>query len=273
MSTTWQSDAPPPPPAPMGAIGWLRVLVKTPILGLIVFGGLVLLLLVRLIERPLCGLNRPLTPHITVFVCRVSLRILGIGLGINGRIDPHASAVVANHSSWLDIFVLNARQRVYFVSKSEVARWPGIGWLAQATGTVFIDRDPRKAAAQKTLFQSRIAAGHRLLFFPEGTSSDGLRVLPFKSTLFAAFFDEALRDHASIQPVTLHYTAPQGQDARFFGWWGDMDFGSHFLKVVAAGAGGQVGLTYHPPLSIREEKNRKTLATATELIIRQGLKG
>ncbi len=272
MNATWHGDAPPPMP-PIGAMGWVGVLVKLPLLGIVVFGGLVLLLLVRLIERPLCGLNRPVTPHITVFVCRLSLGILGIALGVKGRIDPHASAVVANHSSWLDIFVLNARQRVYFVSKSEVARWPGIGWLAQATGTVFIDRDPKKAAAQRDVFQSRIAAGHRLLFFPEGTSSDGNRVLPFKSTLFAAFFDDALRQHASVQPVTLRYSAPAGQDVRFFGWWGDMDFGSHFLQVVAAGAGGRVDLIYHAPLAISDAKDRKALAAATEHSVRQGFNG
>ncbi len=113
MNATWHGDAPPPMP-PIGAMGWVGVLVKLPLLGIVVFGGLALLLLVRLIERPLCGLNRPVTPHITVFVCRLSLGILGIVLGVKGRIDPHASAVVANHSSWLDIFVLNARQAGLF---------------------------------------------------------------------------------------------------------------------------------------------------------------
>ncbi|MGA9412704.1 MAG: 1-acyl-sn-glycerol-3-phosphate acyltransferase, partial [Roseobacter sp.] len=77
MNATWHGDAPPPMP-PIGAMGWVGVLVKLPLLGIVVFGGLVLLLLVRLIERPLCGLNRPVTPHITVFVCRLSLGILGI---------------------------------------------------------------------------------------------------------------------------------------------------------------------------------------------------
>ena len=97
------------------------------------------------------------------------------------------STVVANHASWLDIFALNAPQRIYFVSKDEVRDWPGIGWLARATGTVFIARKSREAGVQARLFETRMAAGHRLLFFPEGTSTDGRRVLPFKTTLFAAF--------------------------------------------------------------------------------------
>jgi len=273
MSATWHSDTPPPPPATFGVQGWVRLLVKLPVLFGVVFGGLTLLVLLRLIERPLYGLHRPVTPHITVAVCRLSMAILGIALDTNGRADPQARAVVANHSSWLDIFVLNARQRVYFVSKSEVARWPGIGWLAQATGTVFIDRDPKKAAAQKAVFRSRIGAGHKLLFFPEGTSSDGQRVLSFKSTLFAAFFDDALRETTCIQPVTLRYTAPRGQDPRFFGWWGDMDFGSHFLQVAAQGAGGQVTVIYHDPISVNETTDRKALASLSERTVRSGLEG
>jgi lyso-ornithine lipid O-acyltransferase len=95
----------------------------------------------------------------------------------------HKGALVANHASWLDIFTLNACDRIYFVSKSEVAGWPGIGWLARATGTVFINRQGREAQMQKLLFEARLRAGHRLLFFPEGTSTDGQRVLDFKSTL------------------------------------------------------------------------------------------
>jgi 1-acyl-sn-glycerol-3-phosphate acyltransferase len=85
---------------------------------------------------------------------------------------------VANHAGWLDIFTLNAVQRVYFVSKSEVAAWAGVGVLARVTGTVFIDRQARQAAEQARMLQDRLAAGHRLLFFPEGTSSDARRVHP-----------------------------------------------------------------------------------------------
>jgi lyso-ornithine lipid O-acyltransferase len=153
-------------------------------------------------------------------------------------------AVVANHSSWMDIFALNARKRVYFVSKAEVARWPGIGWLARATGTVFINRDPKEARAQQTVFEARLKAGHKLLFFPEGTSTDGQRILPFKSTLFGAFFAPDLRDILWVQPVTVIYTAPPGEDPRFYAWWGDMSFGGHLLKdaggAPARGGGGRL---------------------------------
>ena len=180
-------------------------------------------------------------------------------------------AVVANHSSWLDIFALNARKRVYFVAKSEVASWPGIGQLAWATGTVFIKRDPRQATSQVALFQSRLAVGHRLLFFPEGTSTDGLQVLGFKPTLFAAFFAPELRETMTIQPVTVKYVAPPGMDARFYGWWGDMALAPHLVSTLAAKRQGEVRVIYHPPVKVRDFTSRKTLALATEEAVRRGL--
>jgi 1-acyl-sn-glycerol-3-phosphate acyltransferase len=179
-------------------------------------------------------------------------------------------AVVANHGSWLDIFALNARKRIYFVSKAEVANWPGIGWLAKATGTVFINRDPREAKVQKEVFEARLMAGHKLLFFPEGTSTDAVRVIPFKPTLFAAFFSEHLRNEMYVQPVTVMYHAPKGEDARFYGWWGDMDFGPHLLKVLAQAPQGKVELVYHMPVKVSDFVNRKALSAYCEEVIRAG---
>ena len=188
--TPWQEV--PPPPLKITPLGWLRVIWRGGLIGALTYGGLFALLLVRLVEWPLCGQARPVTPHITRFVCRSALRILRLPLTVHGTPMTHPGAIVANHSSWLDIFVLNAVQTVYFVAKAEVADWPMIGWLARATGTVFIARKGTEAKKQQEIFESRLQAGHRLLFFPEGTSTDAIRVLPFKSTLFEAFFSPAL---------------------------------------------------------------------------------
>jgi 1-acyl-sn-glycerol-3-phosphate acyltransferase len=249
----------------------LRVILRAVPLGALVFGGLIILLLVRLLERSLWGMRRPVTPYVTQFVCRSSLALLGIRYRTQGAPMVGAGAVVANHSSWLDIFALNARKRIYFVSKSEVASWPGIGWLARATGTVFIKRDRSEVSDQITVFRDRLSAGHKLLFFPEGTSTDGLQVLPFKPALFAAFFDPALRNNLQIQPVTLNYVAPEGADPRFYGWWGDMDFGPHLLATLATRKQGSVSVVYHPPVKVAEFANRKALAKATEDAVRGGL--
>ncbi|WP_375227760.1 lysophospholipid acyltransferase family protein [Roseobacter sp. S98] len=273
MTPTWYGDAPPPDMPPPGPAGWARIVLRGVPLLCLVLGGLVLMLLLRLIERPVFGEKRPVTPFITVFVCRNALRLLGIRLRVTGQVTQGQGGVVTNHSSWLDIFVLNAVKRIYFVSKAEVAGWPGIGWLARATGTVFIERSRAQAARQADLFRTRLSVGHRLLFFPEGTSSDGRSVLPFKTTLFAAFYAEELRDTLAVQPVTLIYHAPEGQDPRFFGWWGDMTFGGHFLHVLAYGGGGAADIVCHPPLKVRDFDNRKSLAAACEAAVRSAHSG
>ena len=268
MTEAWREE---PAPERISAAGWVRVLLRVLPLAVVVFGGLGVLLTMRLIERPLWGQRRPLTPYITQAVCRTAFVILGIGYRTEGQAMKGPGAVVANHSSWLDIFALNARKRIYFVSKAEVAGWPGIGWLAKATGTVFIRRDPREARLQVQEFIRRLSYGHKLLFFPEGTSTDGRRVLTFKPTLFAAFYAYGLRETLSIQPVTVIYRAAEGADPRQYGWWGDMDFGPHLLSTLAAARQGSVTIQYHAPVRVAEIEDRKALARLLENKVRAGL--
>lgn len=257
----------------IGLAGALRVLIRGGALAGLVFGGFVILLLVRLIERPVYGMHRPFTPTITKYVCRNALRVMGMGFIVSGAPMTGCGAVVANHSSWLDILALNAAKRIYFVAKSEVAVWPGIGWLARATGTVFIERRRAHAKAQTEVFQKRLLAGHRLLFFPEGTSTDGQRVLPFKTTLFEAFFTPELRSEIAIQPVAVIYRAPPGADPRFYGWWGGMDLGPHLLAILALARPGAVKVIYGTPLSVAAFENRKSLAAACEVAVRRAHHG
>ncbi len=267
MTPTWRGAAE-PEATRFGAAGWARIVFRGVPLGLVVFGGLALLLTLRLIERPMNGPRRPWTPWITQAVCRTAFVLLGIRHRIHGSRMGHRGAVVANHSTWLDIFTLNAGKRIYFVSKAEVAKWVGIGWLARATGTVFITRAAREARAQKATFEERLTIGHKLLFFPEGTSSDGQRVLPFKSALFAAFFSEGLKDLVWVQPVTVVYTAPEGRPKNFYGWWGDMEFGPHLLKILAASPQGAVDVHYHDPVRVADFEDRKALALYCEEAVR-----
>lgn len=267
MSMTWDG-APPPDHVSWGPLAVLRIIWRGLGIVLIILVGLALLYSLRLIERSIFGLARPWTPWITQVVCRLSLLWMGLTYARTGTPMTGQGAVVANHSSWLDIFVLNAADRVFFVSKSEVAGWPGIGALARAAGTLFIARDRRAAKMQTELFQERLLAGQRLLFFPEGTSTDGLRVLPFKTTLFASFFADGLREHLSVQPVTVVYHAPAGRDARTYGWWGDMEFGAHLLATLALPRQGRVEVKYHAPLPVSDYANRKALAAAAELAVR-----
>lgn len=270
--STWESDAP-PPKFHVSFLAYCQAIFLAVVLGAFVFGCFAVFLLVRLIERPLFGMHRPITPYITQFVCRVALRGLGLRLHTIGQPMKGEGAIVANHSSWLDIFVLNACDRVYFVSKDEVKGWPGIGWIARGTGTVFIARDRRAAKAQQNVFASRLKARHRLLFFPEGTSTDGRRVLSFKSTLFGAFFEGGLKERCSIQPVSITYHAPEGLDPRFYAWWGDMGFGPHLLRLLATPKTGDVTVVFHKPVRVSTAGDRKVLSAVCEAVIRRGVEG
>ena len=252
---TWTGDPAPVSP-PMTPRTWARVLRRAVPMALLVFGGLAVLLAVRLVEAAVNGPRRPWTPHITRAVCIGALRLMGLRRVTVGQPMRGGGALVANHVSWLDIFVLNAGGCVVFVSKAEVAGWPGIGWLARATGTVFVTRDRHAAARDVALVRDRLALGQTLVFFPEGTSTDGQRVLPFKPTLFAPLIAMGM----PVQPVTLSYLAPQGADPRAYGWWGEMDFGPHLLSTLAHRRQGSVTVTYHAVRQTDAGTDRKHLA-------------
>ena len=269
--STWYGEAPPPQPRRAFSLGdKLRIAWRGPAIVLVIAVLLVPLQIARLAERLAFGPRRPLSPYIVQAACRAALAILRLPVTASGVRMRGPGAVVANHSSWLDIFVLHARKNVFFVAKSEVSGWPGINILTRVTDTHFVTRDPRLAAAQTQEFATRTAAGHRLLFFPEGTSSDGQRVLPFKPTLFQGFLSPGLPEGLAIQPVTAIYHAPEGMDPRFYGWWGDMDLGPHILAVLSAPRQGRVEVVLHPPIPVAGQ-TRKTLSQAAETAIRGAL--
>ena len=139
--------------------------------------------------------------------------------------------------------------------------------LANITGTVFIRRERRDAKLQKDLFQTRLGLGHKLLFFPEGTSTDSLRVLPFKSTLFAAFFEPELKDTIYIQAVTK-LSCPKNQDKRFYGWWGESGFWHAYDPSLSALPQGHVEVVFHEPRALKEYDSRKVLAADLEQDVR-----
>ena len=266
---TWHGEATPPTIPRPGPLGWCLVVTRGLGILSVLLIGVLLILPMRGVERLVAGPRRPVTgPHVQL-VCRLCLWILGLRWRREGTALRGPGAVVANHSSWLDIFVLNAAMPVFFVSKAEVAGWPGINILTRVTDTHFVTRDPRLASQQAAEFADRTRAGHRLLFFPEGTSSDGRRVLPFKPTLFQGFLDPALPHGLAIQPMSAHYHAPAGRDPRFYGWWGDMALGPHLLAVLAEPRQGAVTVRLLPPIPVAGE-TRKTLAAQAEAAVRQG---
>ena len=266
--TTWHSSDPYPVRRKRGIAGLLRLACRAPALVLLIYAALAAFLVVRVLERPW---GRPVTPRITNAVCRWCLKLLGIRLSLSGQRMDGPGVVVSNHVSWIDIFTLNAAQTGSFVARRDVGNWFGVGVLAKATGSLFIERDARQAADQIREIAERLSGGDTLVFFPEGTSTDGLRVLSFKSALFAAIFDGNIRDKVPVQPVTLRYRPPDGdEDPRLLAWWGDMEFTPHLLDVLSAPGGWTAELELHPPVTAAAFRNRKELARHCESEIRSG---
>lgn len=155
---------------------------------------------------------------------------LGIRLSAHGQASPDG-LVVSNHISWLDVFVINAVAPTTFVCKADVRDWPGIGWLVEHTGTLFIDRNSRSAAARSAQEMSaRLQQGERIAIFPEGTTTGGEQLLPFKPALF----ESAAASAVGVQPVAIRYTDAQGRRSRAPAYDGDISFAASLLALGRA---------------------------------------
>ncbi|MEM7614514.1 MAG: lysophospholipid acyltransferase family protein [Pseudomonadota bacterium] len=267
MSLTWNAAEPPEVRAPRA---WERgmMILRGLALVLLTYFGMIFVLLFNLIER---ALPLGISHRIICLWGRICLRLCGLRLVRQGTPMQGGGAIVANHASWIDIFTLLAADQVYFVSKADVARWPVVGVLSRQIGTVYIERKRTEAKQQEAQLRARLEAGDKLCFFPEGTSTDGQRVLDFRSTLFAAFMAEGLRDTLSVQPVSVIYHPPEGLPPAFYGWWGAMGLGSHLSAVFALSRGGIVEVVHHAPLAASDYPDRKALAAACEAAVRCGV--
>lgn len=208
-------------------------------------------------------------------------RLLGIRLHIEGEIPKNAPVlIVSNHVSWLDIPVLSAVAPVSFIAKREVGSWPFVSWLARLQRTIFVDRTrrtdlPKVAAAM----QGRLAQGDTLILFAEGTSSDGNRVLPFKSSLLAIAATGGAGDGraagAKLQTLSIIYThvhgVPLGRaDRNLIGWYGDMEMGGHAWELLKAGPI-DVTIRISPPVDLDTFADRKALTRHTEALVRRNV--
>jgi 1-acyl-sn-glycerol-3-phosphate acyltransferase len=212
------------------------------------------------------------------FLARLfNIRITVIGEPVQGR----GVLMVANHTSYLDILVLGGAAQVSFVAKAEVAGWALFGTFARLQRTVFVERARRsQTAASRDQIRERLLEGDALILFPEGTSNDGNRVLPFKSALMGAAEAVVGTDaqghpiHVPVQPVSVAYTAvhglPMGREYRpFFAWYGDMDLIPHLWEALVTGPV-DVTVQFHPPMTVDSAGGRKALAAQIEAIVRRG---
>ncbi|HZA66647.1 MAG TPA: lysophospholipid acyltransferase family protein [Geminicoccaceae bacterium] len=203
-------------------------------------------------------------------------RITGLHLRVSGVPAAAGSTLfVANHVSYLDIVVLGSLVDAGFVAKAEVAKWPLIGQIARIGRTVFVERRSGRSVGQREEIAARLAAGDSLILFAEGTSSDGGRVLPFKSALFAAA--EAQPGAAiKVQPVTIAYARlrcglPIDYALRpLYAWYGDMALAPHLWAVLGL-PGAVIEVRFHPPVVAADFGSRKALARHAEREVANGL--
>lgn len=227
------------------------------------------------VQAALLLLKSPLAERLPRFYHRLVCRILGIVIERRGaESSARPTLFVANHTSYLDIEILGASIPGFFVSKADVDGWPLFGWLARLQRTVFIDRKRRSIRDQRDALSARLRAGERLILFPEGTSGDGQRLLPFKSALFGAVTEAAGQD-ITVQPVSVAYLRldgmPLGRSYRpLFAWYGDMALAPHLWTMLGLGRLG-VRVTFHPAVSAVAFPSRKALAEHCAAVIAAGL--
>jgi lyso-ornithine lipid O-acyltransferase len=190
---------------------------------------------------------------------RRMLRVFGCRLVVRGTI-PAGGFLIANHLSYLDVLLLGAYQPCVFVAKREVRRWPVLGWFAGRAGTIFVNRESRRDAARAVAAMRRVAEqGVLVVLFPEGTSSDGREVLPFKSALL-----EPLVGESCCAVAHVSYDLRDGSVADEVCYWRDMTLLPHLLNLLGReGLTGELRLGSFDPRGL----HRKELA----LWLRQGV--
>lgn len=154
--------------------------------------------------------------------------LLGLDIQRRGRL-PRAGMIISNHLSYLDIFAYSAIAPCVFVAKQEVAGWPVLGRFARMAGTIFVDRTRRQDVARTNAeIERALRLGTRVVLFPEGTSSDGRTVLPFRTSLL----EPVLRLDSAVVPAALRYDLTDGDVASEICYWGEMTLLPHLLNAL-----------------------------------------
>ena len=214
-------------------------------------------------------------PHLyhSVLCALIGVRICEVGR----RSSASPALILSNHVSWLDICVITALAPVVFVAKSEVAGWPVFGWLARLQRTIFINRRARRQIGAATReIAGRLLSGDVVVLFAEGTSSDGTRVLPFRSSLVGAVHhalgSATHHTHVTVQPMSLAYVGfggvPMGRGLRErVAWYGDAELVPHLLHVLWSGAV-DVTVSWGEATAYDMNADRKAIARAAEKSVR-----
>lgn len=202
----------------------------------------------------------------TRFMQRVAKRLVDDVTLSGAQPAGPGTLYVSNHMSWMDIPVLGSALDTDFIAKSDVKSWPLIGLLSRRSGTLFVSREERhRVHHQADLIGERLRYGHSLVLFAEGTTSDGLAILPFRSSLF-----EAAAHAALIQPIAIGYHRGDGarlsdDEMRMIGWTGDDDLLSNLGTVSRLWLRAEIRLT--PAFAPEPGMSRKMLAERCRIAV------
>jgi 1-acyl-sn-glycerol-3-phosphate acyltransferase len=230
------------------------------------------------VQALLVWLGSPLCHRLPQVYHAVCARLIGLHVEVIGRPSGRSRGpvlVVSNHSSYLDIIVLGSLIRGSFVAKTEVGGWPFFGLLAKLQQTVFVDRKVRNAGVHRDDIRSRLESGDTLILFPEGTSSDGNRTLPFKTALFSVASLKVDDQPVTVQPVSVTATSldgiPLGRSMRpVYAWYGDMELAPHLWRMVRLGRL-TVRVEFHEPVTVDRFGSRKALAEHCWRVVADGV--
>ncbi len=225
-------------------------------------------------------LGIPLRGSLPHYYHRFVCALFGIRIQVRGKPASGGVLMVANHTGWLDIPIFSAIWPVSFVAKAEVNTWPFFGTLARMQRSVFVRRERSQTVANRETIRQRLGRGDALVIFPEGTSSDGNRVLPFRSGLLSAAEvtlgpGDGRPVCVPVQPVSVAYTRvhgiPMGRENRpFFAWYGDMELVPHLWEALKTGPM-DVVVEFHPVTTLDKVRGRKNLAAHCEAVVRGGV--
>ncbi len=254
-------------------------------------GKSTLLLLLALVLGPLqaiCwSLRLPPRRWLPVLFHRAAARIIGLRIHRQGTLSAdRPMLILSNHVSWLDILAIGSVAPLSFVAKAEIESWPLFGFLAKLQRSIFVDRTRRTDTAKtNAALAERLEEGDPIVLFAESTTSDGNRILPFRSSLVGAAREAILSDsptrHVCLQPLSLAYShadgLPTGRIGRArIGWYGDMEMVPHLVGILRGGPL-DVTLSFGTPLAFDHGTDRKTLTRAAEeqvrIMLAEGLTG
>lgn len=230
------------------------------------------------VQMLLIRVNSPMMRSLPYFYHRTVAWLLRVKVRRIGQPSTTRPTLFAsNHISWLDIVVLSAAMPdVSFIAKREVNDWPFFGTLARLQRTVFVERERRtRTAEHRDEMVERLQQGDSLILFPEGTSSDGLRILPFKSAFFGMAEEPVHGRHLTVQPVSIGYAKlnhmPVGRRwMRLFAWVGDEDLVPHLWRFLKAGPSEAV-VEFHEAVTMDQFNSRKGLAAWCHQRVAEGL--